>query len=294
MKGRICLITGANSGIGKATALGLAKMGATVVMVCRNQGRGAAALQEIKAQSGNEAVELMLADLSCQAAVRQLAQDFKDRYQQLHVLVNNAGLQLWERSLTVDSIETTFAVNHLAAFLLTNLLLDVLKAGVPSRIVNVSSVVHRWASIDFDNLQGEAGYNSNRAYYQSKLANVYFTYELARRLKGTGVTVNCLEPGMVRTNFARDFRGFFRLMAILYRPFMKSPEKGAEPVLYLACSPEVEGVSGKYFAKKRELRSSKQSYDTAIARRLLEVSEELTASGPRSQGDGVGDYATGD
>lgn len=192
MTGKICLITGANSGIGKATALGLARMGAIVVLVCRDESRGKAAMTEIKAESRNEAVDLILADLSSQASISQLVADFNGRYQQLHVLIDNAGVAKAKRTLTVDSIETTFAVNHLAPFLLTNLLLDVLKASVPSRIVNVSSMVHRWGEIDFDDFQGEIRYNMDKAYNQSKLANVLFTYELARRLEGTGVTVNAL------------------------------------------------------------------------------------------------------
>ncbi len=277
MKDRICLITGANSGIGKATTLGLVKMGAIVVMVCRNQNMGETALAEIKAQSGNESVEMMLADLASQESVRQLVRDYKDRYQQLDVLINNAGVAKANRTLTVDSIETTFAVNYLAPFLLTNLLLDMLKASAPARIVNVSSMVHKWSAIDFDNLQGEKRYDMDKAYNQSKLAVVLFTYELARKLQGTGVTVNSLEPGMVATNFAREYTGFKRLMATrLWRPFMKSPEKGAETSIYLASSPEVEGITGKYFINKKEAKPSKESYDETLSKQLWEVSVKLT------------------
>lgn len=277
MSGKVCMITGANSGIGKATALGLARMGATVVMVCRDQNRGKAAMDEIKAQSDNKSVNLMIADLASQNSIRQLVKDFKVSYQQLHVLINNAGVAKANRTLTVDSIETTFAVNHLAPFLLTNLLLDMLKAGTPTRIVNVSSMVHKWGAIDFDDLQGEKRYNMDKAYNQSKLADVLFTYELARKLQGTGVTVNSLEPGMVATDFGREYTGFKRLMTTkIWRPLMKSPEKGAETSIYLASSPEVEGITGKHFINKKATKSSKESFNESTSKRLWKVSEELT------------------
>ena len=192
---KVCLITGATSGIGKATAMGLANMGASVVMVGRDRGRGEAALAEIKEKSANASVDLLLADLSSQEEVRRLADEFKEAYPRLDVLINNAGVFRSERITTADGLEMTFAVNHLAYFLLTNLLLDVLKASAPSRIVNVSSGDHRNGTIDFDDLQGEKGYKGAKAYSQSKLANVLFTYELARRLEGTGVSANCLHPG---------------------------------------------------------------------------------------------------
>lgn len=277
MTGKVCMITGGNRGIGKTTALGLAKMGATVVMVCRDQSQGKAAVNEIKTESGNECVDLLVADLSSQAAIHQLVDDFKSRYQHLHVLINNVGVVLKNRSETVDGIETTFATNHLGPFLLTDLLLGELKGSAPARIVNVSSLVHRWGRIDFDDLEGKNRYNMDRAYQQSKLANVFFTYELARRLEGTGVTVNCLEPGIVATDFGREYTGFKGLMSKkLWRPFMKSPEKGAATSIYLASSPEVEGVSGKYFSNSKQKRSSKLSYNDEIGRRLWEVSEKLT------------------
>lgn len=276
LEGKICVVTGANSGIGKATAAGLARLGASVVMLCRNEERGRQAQIEIRRQTGNEAVELAIADLASQAEVRRLADDLVHRYPRLHVLVNNAGLQLWRRSVTTDGLETAFAVNYLAPFLLTNLVLEALKAVAPARVVNVCSMVHRWGEIDFEDLQAERRYDSNRAYYQSKLAMLLFTYELARRLEGTGITVNAMEPGMVRTRFARDYRGFYRLMATLWRPFMKSPGKGADTVIYLASSPEVEAVTGKYFKNRRAIRSSERSYDIDLARRLWQVSSELT------------------
>lgn len=281
MKGKVCMITGANSGIGKATALGLVKMGTTVVMVCRNRNRGEAAMDEIKAQSGNESVELMIADLASQKSIRQLVKDFTDKYQQLHVLINNAGVAKANRTLTVDGIETTFAINYLAPFLLTNLLLDALKASTPARIVNVSSMVHKWGAIDFDNLQGEKRYDMDKAYNQSKLAIVLFTYELARRLQGTGVTVNSLEPGLVATNFGREYTGFKRLMTTkIWRSFVKSPEKGAETSTYLASSLEVEGITGKHFTNKKATKSSKRSHDESVWQRLWQVSEELTELNP--------------
>jgi NAD(P)-dependent dehydrogenase (short-subunit alcohol dehydrogenase family) len=287
MNGKACMITGASSGIGKATALGLAKMGATVVMVCRNRGRGEAAMAEIRAESGNQAVDLMLADLSSQASIRQLEDDFKDRYQQLQVLVNNAGVFLSQRSLTADGIEAHFAVNYLAPYLLTNLLLDMLKAGAPSRIVNVSGTYHRKATMDFDDLMCEKDYSASRANNQAKLALILFTYELARRLEGTGVTANCLHPGVVATSLVEkdpDYSPFSRFIYKLFKPFLASPKKGAETSIYLASSPEVEGVTGEYFVKKAAVESSPESYDMAIARRLWEVSAELTGlSGHRDR-----------
>jgi len=279
MDGRVCMITGANSGIGKATAVGLAKMGASVVMVCRDRQRGEAAMAEIKAASGHQKVDLLLADLSSQASVRQLAQAFKARYPQLHVLINNAGIALGKRSLTIDGIETVFAVNYLAPFLLTHLLLDVLKASAPARVVNVAGDYHRRASINFDDLMSEQNYSRLRANNQAKLALILFTYELARRLDGTGVTANCLHPGAVATDAPSkdpDTSALARLMYKLVKPFFLSPEKGAETSIYLASSPQVEQVTGQYFIKKAPVPSSPESYDGAIAGRLWEVSVELT------------------
>jgi NAD(P)-dependent dehydrogenase (short-subunit alcohol dehydrogenase family) len=218
----------------------------------------------------------MLADLSSQESIRQLAQDFADRYGRLHVLINNAGVFISRRTLTVDGIETTFAVNYLAPFLLTNLVLEVLKASAPARIVNVTSSGERSGTIDFEDLQGERKYGGIRAYNQSKLAMVLFTYELAKRLEGTGVSANCVHPGVVATNLGRGNGGFFGFLTRLMRPFFSSPEKGAETPIYLASSPEVEGVSGKYFAKGAEARSSERSYVEATGRGLWQVSEELT------------------
>jgi NAD(P)-dependent dehydrogenase (short-subunit alcohol dehydrogenase family) len=280
MQGKICMVTGANSGIGKATALGLAKMGATVVMVCRNRTRGEEAQREIKRQSGNEAVDLLLADLSSQEAIRRLAEEFQQHYSQLHVLVNNAGGIFAKRQVSVDGIEMTFALNHLSSFLLTNLLLDTLKASAPACIINVSSQAQT-RSIHLDDLQSERKYRMLQAYGQAKLAMILFTYALARRLAGTGVTVNCLHPGVVATNFMNQAippfaRIFARpLMSILKR-FQITSEEGAQTSLYLATSPEVEGVTGKYVDKCKEKPSVPISYDTSLQEQVWDVSSKLT------------------
>lgn len=271
MQGKVCLVTGTNSGIGKETALGLAKLGATIVMVCRDRAKGEATKKEIAAQSGNPSVDLLVCDLSSQQAIRQLATEFKSKYSRLDVLINNAGFYLSNRATTVDGLEAQFAVNHLAYFLLTNLLLDVLKASAPSRVVNVASSAHA-DSLDFANLQSEKGYDGMQAYSRSKLANILFTYELARRLADSGVTVNCLHPGVIRSGLQRDMGLQFQIMS---RSF-GSPEKGAETSIYLASSPNVAGVSGKYFSDKRETRSSAITYDESVARKLWQVSAELT------------------
>ncbi len=218
----------------------------------------------------------MLADLASLASVRELAVSFQKSYQHLHVLINNAGVAKVQRTLTVDGYETTFAVNHLAPFLLTNLLSEALHASAPARIVNVSSLVHKWGKMDFDDLQGETRYDMDKAYNQSKLANVLFTYELARRLAGTGVSVNSMEPGMTATDFGREYTGFKGFMNRAWRPFMVTPEQAAETAIYLATSPEVAGVSGQHFVKSRAVKSSAASYDQDVARRLWEVSARLT------------------
>jgi NAD(P)-dependent dehydrogenase (short-subunit alcohol dehydrogenase family) len=273
MNGKICLVTGANAGIGKVAARRLAEMGATVVMVCRNREKGEAARKEIQAKSGNANVELMIADLSSQAEIRRLADEFKAKHNRLDVLLNNAGVYLPKRSLTVDGLETTFAVNHLAYFLLTHLLLPVLKASAPARIVNVSSEAHKYGKVEFDNLQGEREYKGIPAYSNSKLENVLFTRELARRLADTGVTANSLHPGAVATGI---FRNTPKPIEWLIKLLTLSPEKGAETSVYLATSREVEGITGKYFEKKLETYPSRPAQDDELARRLWEVSEQLT------------------
>jgi NAD(P)-dependent dehydrogenase (short-subunit alcohol dehydrogenase family) len=277
MQGKICLITGANSGIGKATALGLAQMGATVVMVCRDRTKGETAQAEIKAKSGNTAVDLLLADLASLQSVRQLAQDFKQRYAHLHVLINNAGVNVLRRRETVDGYEMTFAVNYLAPFLLTNLLLDVLKASAPSRIVNVSSGAHETAKLNMQDLQAEQHYGFMRVYGQSKLALIMFTYELARKLQGTGVTVNCLHPGFVATNIGQS--GLNPALAAVAKVIVSSmgisPENGAKTSIYLATSPNVDGISGRYFVKSVPKRSAPLSYDEVLQQQLWDMSEKL-------------------
>jgi len=276
MTGKVSLVTGANSGIGKATALGLAKLNATVVIVSRDKDKGEAAQYEVRTLSGNKNIDAMVCDLSSLDSVRELAHDFKGRYKRLDVLVNNAGVFLPKRIQTVDGLEATFATNHLGHFLLTNLLLDLLKNSAPSRIINLTSSAHRGTEIDFEDLQGEKKYSGYHAYSQSKLANVLFTYQLAKKLDGTGVTVNCLHPGVVRTGFGKDQAGLMNILVRIGSPFMMSPEKAAKAAVYLATSPEVQSVNGKHFSKGREEKSSSESYDTASAERLWNVSAELT------------------
>jgi NAD(P)-dependent dehydrogenase (short-subunit alcohol dehydrogenase family) len=276
MHGNVCMVTGATSGVGLVTAEALARQGATVVIVARNPERGAATVRRIQRETGNSAVECLIADLSAQAQVRQLASEVQRRFARLDVLINNAGAWFSRRQLSDDGIERTFALNHLAYFLLTNLLLEHLRASPSGRIVNVSSEAHRSARLDFADLQGQRRYRGWRAYARSKLANVLFTYELARRLAGTGVMVNALHPGFVATNFGQNNRG---LPATLWRILQLaaiSPEAGAQTIIYLASAAEVKGISGQYFVKKEAVRSSRVSYDRAAAERLWEVSSELT------------------
>ena len=276
MQDKICMVTGANSGIGKATALALAQMGATVVMVCRDRSRGEEAQNEIMTKSRNNAVDLLLADLSSQQSIRQLVENFRHHYTHLHVLINNAGAAFpGRRRETVDGVEMTFAVNYLAPFLLTHLLLDMLKASAPARIVNVSSNSHEAGYIMMDDLQA-VHYKPMRVYGQAKLAVVLFTYELARRLQGTGVIANCLHPGFVATHFAQsDVGPAFRLLVKVIGSFGTSPEKGAKTSIFLASSPEVEGFTGTYFVKSIPKRSAAISYDESLQRQLWEQSAML-------------------
>jgi len=276
MKGKICVVTGATSGIGEATAHSLAKMGATLTIVGRNPAKSEEAAKRIIESTGNPNVEYMLADLSSQEAIRRLAGQFRSRHQSLHVLVNNAGATFSKRRETSDGIEMTWATNYLSYFMLTNLLLDLLKAGSPSRIINVSSGLHRRARLDFDDLQLKNGYSRGRAYDLSKLAIILFTYELARRLEGTGVTANALGPGLVRTNLGKNDGLPTRLAKSFADLFAISAEEGAKTSVYLASSPKVEGVTGKYFYKGKEARSSDASYNIESGRRLWAVSEEQT------------------
>ena len=267
LEGKTCMVTGANSGLGRETALALAEMKANVVMVCRNREKGEAARAEISKKSGNESVDLLLSDLSSLAEVRTLAAEAKNRYGELHVLVNNAGLFSFS-GRTDDGFETTFAVDYLAPFLLTNLLIGLLKASAPSRIVNVSSVAHFNGHVDLEAVKRGGVATGWGAYSNSKLALVMFTYELARRLAGTGVTANCLHPGAVATSI-------WRVPPALVRPFLKGAKEGAETSVYLASSPEVEGVTGKYFEDKAPKRSSEESYDEKEALALWEVTAKV-------------------
>jgi NAD(P)-dependent dehydrogenase (short-subunit alcohol dehydrogenase family) len=275
MNGRICLVTGGTNGIGKATAQALAQMGATVVIVGRNALKTTQLVEEIRAASGNKNVDSLLADLSSQQEVQRLASEFKSKYSQLHVLLNNAGGFFLQRQLSVDGIEMTFALNHLAYFLLTDLLLDTIKASAPARIINVSSDAHTSGKIEFDNLQGERQYSPG-AYGNSKLANILFTMELAHRLEGSGVTVNALHPGLVATGFAKNNGKVIAAIISLFAPLMaRSPAKGAETSIYLASSPSVESITGEYFYDSHVASAAPQATDSVVARKLWEVSTEM-------------------
>ena len=281
LESKNCLITGSTSGIGKEIAIGLAKMKANVVLVGRNKAKCQATLEEIwrntSIDTNKNRVSYLLADLSSQASIHQLAKEFLDRYESLDILINNAGVFLSRRFTTVDGIEYTFAVNHLAPFLLTNLLFERIKASSPSRIITTSSVAHRGARINFDNLQFEKGrYNGVKAYRQSKLANILFTTELARRSRGSGVTSNCFHPGGVRTNLVQSSPWYYRLIWAIIDPFLVSPKKGADTAIYLASSSEVDNISGKYFVNRRPEGPLGLADDHDAAARLWKVSEELT------------------
>jgi retinol dehydrogenase-14 len=276
MTGKTVLITGGTGGIGRATAVGLASMGARVGITGRDKGRAQRAAAEIASESGASGVDVFVADMSSQVDVRRLATEVLAAYSRIDVLVNNVGGFWSHRHLTADGLEHTFALNHLAPFLLTTLLLERLKASAPARVVTVSSGAQSMGKIDFDDLMGERTYSGQTAYNQSKLANVMFTYELSRRLAGTGVTATALHPGMTNTSFSAEdpSRAFAPLVAVL-RPFMRSPQKGAETPVYLASSPDADGLTGQYFADREAKKSNKTSYDTAIAARLWKVSAGL-------------------
>ena len=277
MQGKTCMVTGATSGIGLVTAKALAEKGATLVVVGRDPDRTQATVTQIQSDTGNQAVTGLSADLSSRERVARLASEFRDQSARLDVLVNNAGAIFKKRALSVDGTEMTFGLNHLGYFLLTHRLEDLLKASAPSRVVNVASDAHRSGRIDFDDLQGERRYSGWRAYCQSKLANVLFTYQLADRLTDAGVTVNTLHPGFVATNFGRNNRGMFGLkIRLSMRIGAVSPTEGAETVIYLASSSDVDGVTGKYFYNKRVVQSSPSSYDTQLAQRLWQTSLALT------------------
>ncbi len=275
LKDKKVLITGGSDGIGKVSAEKIAAMGAHVILVGRNPQKNQQVAAEIRQASGNEKVDYLVGDLSLQADVRRVAAEYRHRYDRLHVLLNNAGAFFTKRQVTSEGLEMTFALNHIAYFLLTHLLLDMLQNSAPARIVNVSSGAHFGGKLNFDDLNLRKGYNGWGAYANSKLMNVLFTYELARRLEGSGVTANVLHPGFVATQFGKNNGGLMRPAMALVHLGAISPEKGAETNVYLAASQEVEGISGKYFYEKGVLASSAASYDEAAARRLWEISLEV-------------------
>ena len=276
MTGRVCVITGANRGIGQATAEELGRLGATLVLVSRRREDGDEVSAAIAKVGTGPAPEVVEADLSSQAAVHAAAGEIRARHPAVHVLINNAATVPPERLVTVDGLEMQLAVNHLAPFLLTHLLLPALRAGAPSRVITVSSTTHHGALVDFDDFQSERDYESAEVYAVTKLINVLFSSELARRLHGSGVIANCLHPGAVATKLLADYMRVPLVGGVLAHTFGASPEQGADSVVYLAAAPEVAEVSGKYFNNRREIRSSPASYDEATARRLWEVSERLT------------------
>ena len=276
MTGKTVLITGGTGGIGRAAAIGLASMGARVGITGRDRARAERAAATIARESGHPAVDVFVADMSSQAEVRRLAGEVLAAYPRLDVLLNNVGGFWAHRHVTADGLEHTFALNHLAPFLLTNLLLERLLASAPARVVTVSSGAQAKGKIDFDDLIGERKYSGQRAYSQSKLANVMFTYELARRLAGTGVTATALHPGMTNTAFsAEDPSRAFAPLVMVMRPFMKKPDRGADTPVYLASAPEAEGLTGQYFANREPKKSNKASYDTDATARLWRVSADL-------------------
>ena len=277
LEGKEIVITGATDGIGKVTARELAKMGASVTIVARNAEKAGAVIKELRTAAGHDRIGFVRADLSSQKSIRGAAETIKGRLKRLDVLINNAGAMYSRRELSEDGIERTFALNHLGYFLFTNLLLDQLKASAPSRIINVASAAHNGVKLDMGDLQGAKGYSGWKAYQRSKLANIYFTYELACRLAGTNVTVNALHPGFVASSFGNNNRGLARaLFSVAKTLFAISEVNGARTSVYLASSPDVEGVTGKYFDSRREVRSSPASYDDQKWRELWRASEKLT------------------
>jgi NAD(P)-dependent dehydrogenase (short-subunit alcohol dehydrogenase family) len=284
MVGKVVLITGGTGGIGKATAIGLARLGARVGITGRDVARTGQVAADIRAASGNPAVDAFAADMSSQAEVRRLAVAVLETYPRLDVLINNVGGFWAHRHPTADGLERTFALNHLAPFLLTNLLLDRLKASAPARVVTVSSGAQSAGRIDFDDLQNARNYSGQRAYSQSKLANIMFTNELARRLEGTGVTATSVHPGVVRTNFgAEDQAWLFTVVSHVVLPFLKTPAQGAQTSIYLASSPDVDGVTGQFFANRKLKIANKVAYDTALTARLWQVSADLVGLTPSSR-----------
>ncbi len=281
MGGKTVLITGATSGIGEVAARELAAKGAKVVLVGRSAAKCEATAAMIRRATGNPGVEYLVADLSSQAEVRRLAAEIKTRHPRIDVLINNAGAMIAPRRESAEGVEMTWALNHLGYFLLTDLLLDTLKASAPSRVVSVASDAHRMASgIDWDDVEGKKSYSAWHAYSQSKLANVLFTRELARRLEGSGVTANCLHPGLVATNFTAGRGLAFRLLQVVSKLFAITPEEGAKTTVYLASSPEVEGASGGYYAKCKPATPTAAARDDEAARRLWALSEGRVGAVP--------------
>ena len=276
MQGKRCLITGATSGLGEVTALALADQGAEVIIVSRNEEKCLRTVKRIQNQSGNPSIEYFKADLSSQKEIRELVKAVKKKYNRLDILVNNAGGFFWSRQESVDGIEMTFALNHLNYFLVTNLLLDLLHESASARIINVASGSHSSAEIDFNDLQITKNYLHFTAYGKSKLANIYFSYELAHRLKKSRITVNAVNPGFTATNIAREGNLLGKIFMPMVRIFAIPVEKGSETIIYLASSEEVEGISGKYFQEKKAIQTSPQSYEVEIAKRLWVISEQLT------------------
>ena len=280
LQGRVALVTGATNGIGQVTARELARMGARTLIVARDPSRGQATAREIRDRAGAD-VEVLVADLSSREQVRRVAAEVRGRTARLDLLVNNAGAIFPERRVSEDGVEMTFALNHLAYFLLTLELIPLLEGGPDSRVVNVSSTAHTVGTIDFDDLQGERRYGMWKAYGQSKLANLLFTRELSRRLQGRGIATNALHPGAIASGFGRSHDGFFARLVALGAPFLASPEKGARTPLHLATSPELRGVTGKYFVSRREKRPSRAALDDAAALRLWQISEAMTQPATR-------------
>jgi retinol dehydrogenase 12 len=281
LEGRIALVTGATNGIGRVTAQELARGGARVLIVARDRARGQATAAGIRDATGAPAPDVLLGDLSSQAEVRRLAREIRERTPRLDLLVNNAGAIFAEREVSADGLEMTFALNHLAYFLLTLELLPLLEQAPRSRIVNVASVAHERGRIDFDDLQGERAYSMWKAYQQSKLANVLFTRELARRLGSRDVTANALHPGVIASGFGRNGRGLFSWLVALGAPLLSSPEKGARTTLHVATSPDLQGVTGRYFSDCREKVPARAAQDGDAALRLWQISENLTQPSTR-------------
>ncbi|MHA1984980.1 MAG: SDR family oxidoreductase [Candidatus Hodarchaeales archaeon] len=275
MSKKTIAITGANSGIGKAAAIILAKENHRIIMLCRSKSSSEKVRQEIVKKTNNSDIHLIILDLASQKSINEAVNQFKSQFDALDVLINNAGINLFKRQENENGYEKVFATNHLGPFLLTNLLLDNLKKSGTSRIINVASAAQ--SPIDFEDIMSEKSYNPMRVYARSKLANIMFTYELAERVKNHGITVNSVHPGLVRTNLTRDLNIIFKIAFAVFKPFLRSPEKGAETLVYLATNPEVANITGKYFVDKKEKQSRRESYNESDIKRLWNISNELTA-----------------